>query len=153
MIGPLNALRAESAAATTSTSSGTNAATPRPEVLRAARDFEAIFLRTLLKPLENTTRLSTGGQSLPGQSAYGSMVVGALSDSLAASGGLGLAGVIARAMTASDPASALPPSAGQPGSPSSTSAEPSPDVTRSPRLASPGAPTNIEASSARSGLK
>lgn len=112
MVSPLtfNPLAPQSSGATAElAAAGTADAkspTPRPEMLRAARDFEAIFLRTLLKPMENTTRLSSSGQGMPGQSAYGSMVVGALSDSLSASGGLGLADVIAKAMAASEAASA-----------------------------------------------
>lgn len=127
MVSPLtfNPLALQSGGAAAELAAAGNAdaksPTPRPEMLRAARDFEAIFLRTLLKPMENTTRLSSSGQGMPGQSAYGSMVVGALSDSLSASGGLGLADVIARAMAGSpavpasvSSAASAPPSVGPP---------------------------------------
>ena len=45
-----------------------------PKALKAAKDFEAIFLRTLLSSLEKTTSIN-GGASKPttGQSTYGSM--------------------------------------------------------------------------------
>ena len=74
-------------------------AKPTPEVLKVARDFEAIFLRTLLAPMEKATQM--GGKSqVAGQAAYGSMVVGALADSLSTAGGIGLSDVIAKAMMA-----------------------------------------------------
>lgn len=76
---------------------------PAPEVLRAAREFESIFLRTLLGSLEKTTQMGSGGAISSGQSAYGSMVVSAMADSLSAAGGIGLADVIARALTARSP--------------------------------------------------
>lgn len=70
---------------------------PKPEVLKAAREFEAIFLRSLLSPLEKSTQLS-GRSQVAGQSAYGSMVVGALADSMSSAGGIGLTDIIAKAM-------------------------------------------------------
>jgi Rod binding domain-containing protein len=75
---------------------------PRPEVMKAAREFETIFLRSLLGSLEKTTSSGTTGSAKTGQSTYGSMVVGALADSMSGAGGIGLAEVIARAMTQSE---------------------------------------------------
>lgn len=75
------------------------AAAPNPETLRVAREFETIFLRSLLGSLEKTTQMGSGGPLKAGQSAYGSMVVGAMSDAMSAAGGIGLAEVIARAMS------------------------------------------------------
>ncbi|HEY8942690.1 MAG TPA: hypothetical protein VIM73_00455 [Polyangiaceae bacterium] len=75
------------------------APTGSPEVTKAAREFEAIFLRTLLGSLEKTTQLGAKGALSGGQSAYGSMVVSAMADSLSSVGGIGLADVIARALT------------------------------------------------------
>ena len=71
-----------------------------PKALKAAKDFEAIFLRTLLSSLEKTTSMS-GGANKPssGASTYGSMVVGALADNISSSGGIGLAGIIAKSLS------------------------------------------------------
>src|SRR6476620_2461713 len=69
-----------------------------PKALKAAKDFEAIFLRTLLSSLEKTTAVSGGGKLNTGQSTYGSMVVGALADRISGSGGIGLAEVVAKSL-------------------------------------------------------
>jgi Rod binding domain-containing protein len=72
-----------------------------PKALKAAKDFEAIFLRTLLSSLEKTTSIN-GGAAKPttGQSTYGSMVVGALADNISANGGIGLADIVAKSLSA-----------------------------------------------------
>jgi Rod binding domain-containing protein len=72
-----------------------------PKALKAAKDFEAIFLRTLLSSLEKTTSIN-GGAAKPttGQSTYGSMVVGALADNISGSGGIGLADIVAKSLSA-----------------------------------------------------
>jgi Rod binding domain-containing protein len=86
------------------------AAQPKPEVdpkaLKAAKDFEAIFLRTLLSSLEKTTSTSGGGKLNTSQSTYGSMVVGAMADQISGTGGIGLAEVVAKSLipTGSTPA-------------------------------------------------
>ena len=72
---------------------------PTPESMRVAREFESIFLRSLLGSLEKTTQMGGGSALKAGQSAYGGMVVGAMSDAMTAAGGIGLAEVIARAMS------------------------------------------------------
>jgi len=74
-----------------------------PKALKAAKDFEAIFLRTLLSSLEKTTSISGGGKLNTGQSTYGSMVVGALADNISASGGIGLADIVAKSLGAHAP--------------------------------------------------
>ncbi len=72
-----------------------------PKALKAAKDFEAIFLRTLLSSLEKTTSINGGaGKPTTGQSTYGSMVVGALADNISASGGIGLADIVAKSLAA-----------------------------------------------------
>ena len=83
-----------------------------PKALKAAKDFEAIFLRTLLSSLEKTTSMS-GGANKPttGASTYGSMVVGALADNISGSGGIGLAGIVAKSLSAHVPAAAAEPKA------------------------------------------
>ena len=99
-MNPLSAIsKADGAQATTATRPE-----PRPEVMKAAREFETIFLRSLLGSLEKTTSSGTTGSAKTGQSTYGSMVVGALADSMSGAGGIGLAEVIARAMTQSESA-------------------------------------------------
>ena len=81
-----------------------------PKALKAAKDFEAIFLRTLLSSLEKTTSMS-GGANKPstGASTYGSMVVGALADNISSSGGIGLAGIVAKSLSGHAPAAATAP--------------------------------------------
>jgi len=70
-----------------------------PKALQAAKDFEAIFLRTLLSSLEKTTSINGGGKLNTGQSTYGSMVVGALADKVSAGGGIGLADIVAKSLS------------------------------------------------------
>ena len=69
-----------------------------PKALKAAKDFEAIFLRTLLSSLEKTTSINGGGKLNTGQSTYGGMVVGALADNISSSGGIGLADIVAKSL-------------------------------------------------------
>jgi Rod binding domain-containing protein len=66
------------------------------EQKKAARDFEAIFIRQLLAPLEKSSGV-TGGES-SGGSVFRSMMVGALADGAAEGGGIGLSELILRAM-------------------------------------------------------
>lgn len=62
------------------------------QIRQVAEQFEAIFLRQLLKPLERTTSGATGGH------VYGALVVGGAADAAAAGGGIGLAEVLTRAL-------------------------------------------------------
>jgi Rod binding domain-containing protein len=71
-----------------------------PKALKAAKDFEAIFLRTLLSSLEKTTSVKGGGKLDTGQSTYGSMVVGAMADQISSTGGIGLADIVAKSLAA-----------------------------------------------------
>ncbi len=71
-----------------------------PKALKAAKDFEAIFLRTLLSSLEKTTSVSGSGRPNTAQSTYGSMVVGAMAEQISGAGGIGLAEVVARSLSA-----------------------------------------------------
>jgi Rod binding domain-containing protein len=82
-----------------------------PKALKAAKEFEAIFLRTLLSSLEKTTAVSSGGKLNTSQSTYGSMVVGALADNISATGGIGLADIVAKSLSvhAGAPAAAPKP--------------------------------------------
>jgi Rod binding domain-containing protein len=67
-----------------------------PEKLRLAREFEQIFLRKMLSPLEKSGHNASASASSSGD-AYGSMVVSALAEAVSKGGGIGLAEVIARA--------------------------------------------------------
>jgi Rod binding domain-containing protein len=95
--------------ALSSTVQAANAAAQKPgapskETLKAAREFEQIFLRKMLSSLEKSGRAESGSSST-GNEVYSSMVVNSLAESISSAGGIGLADVIARAMT---PPTALP---------------------------------------------
>jgi len=74
-----------------------------PKLLKAAKDFESIFVRQMLKGLEKTTAAGAGAESSAGEKTYGSMIVDTLSESIQKAGGLGLADVIAQSMAMSHP--------------------------------------------------
>ncbi|HYP88019.1 MAG TPA: rod-binding protein [Polyangiaceae bacterium] len=80
-----------------------------PKALKAAKDFETIFLRTLLHSLEKTTSIKGSGKLDTGQSTYGSMVVGAMAEQVSQSGGIGLADIVAKSLTTHGPAGATEP--------------------------------------------
>jgi Rod binding domain-containing protein len=67
-------------------------------MVEAARQFEAIFLRQLLSGLEKAGELG-GGAVTSGSGIYGSMMVGALAESAASGGGIGLSELVLRALT------------------------------------------------------
>ncbi len=90
---PIAGLHAPQATAATQATEQVDA-----RALKAAKDFEAIFLRTLLSSLEKTTGMGGGGSPTTGQSTYGSMVVGAMADQISGSGGIGLADVVAKSL-------------------------------------------------------
>lgn len=68
------------------------------KILQAGKDFETVFLRQMLSALERTTKVGGQGPSVPGQQAYGSMIVEAVADAVAAAGGIGLGSVLAQAL-------------------------------------------------------
>ena len=88
----LDGARAEGARAEGARAEGPELAEQR----KAAQQFEAIFLRQLLGSLEKAGGF--GGSSDGGSAIFGSMMVSALADSAAASGGIGLADIIFQAM-------------------------------------------------------
>lgn len=90
------------------------AAEPTPEQEKAARDFEAIFIRQLLSPLEKSSGL-TGGES-SGGSVFRSMMVGALADGAAEGGGIGMSELILKAMLPPVPQGSAELSAREPSS-------------------------------------
>jgi Rod binding domain-containing protein len=74
---------------------------PTPEQKKAAREFEAIFIRQLLSSLEKSSGVS-GGES-GGGAVFRSMMVGALADTAAEGGGIGLGDLILKAMLPEPP--------------------------------------------------
>ena len=109
-IGPVNAAAA---------SGPTKPDAPDPKLAQAAKDFEAIFVRQMLKSLEKTTAAGCGTQASAGEKTYGSMIVDTLSESISKAGGLGLADVIARSMASQHPSPAARPGA-LPATPAAT---------------------------------
>jgi Rod binding domain-containing protein len=89
---------------------------------KAARDFEAIFLRQLLSSLEKGAGL--GGKQSGGGQVFRSMMVSALADTAAEGGGIGLSEVILKAMLPPAPANAAVPALSSPESSSPESSSP-----------------------------
>jgi Rod binding domain-containing protein len=79
---------------------GADAAQLAKRTKEAARELEAVFLRQMLQALEKTTKVG-GESSVAGQATYGSMVVDAVADSVAKSGGIGIAQLIEQSLDAS----------------------------------------------------
>lgn len=71
------------------------------EQRQVAQQFEAIFMRQLLGSMEKSGSL---GGDTSGAGVYRSMMVGALADSAASGGGIGLAELVLKAMVAAEPA-------------------------------------------------
>jgi Rod binding domain-containing protein len=116
-MNPIGAINSATAAAPT------KADAPDPKLLKAAKDFESIFVRQMLKGLEKTTAAGAGAESSAGEKTYGSMIVDTLSESIQKAGGLGLADVIAQSMAMSHPslrASASAPASKTPSQASGT---------------------------------
>jgi flagellar protein FlgJ len=90
----------------------------KPEVARAAREFEAIFLRQMLTSLEKTGHMGSTGST--GSDVYGSMMVGALADAVASAGGVGLAKYVTTSLV--HPAATPPAAPGATSPPGSTTA-------------------------------
>jgi Rod binding domain-containing protein len=68
----------------------------RERIAKAARDFEAILLRSLLEPLQKSFSSVAGESSQAGQDDYQYMGTEALASAMAASGGLGIADMITK---------------------------------------------------------
>jgi Rod binding domain-containing protein len=81
-----------------------------PEQLKVARDFEAIFMRQLLSSMEKTGGIGGSGT---GAGVYRSMMVGAIADSAAEGGGIGLSDMILEAMLRADGVGAADPPAAE----------------------------------------
>src|SRR5258708_35336671 len=82
-------------------------AKPKPEIARAAREFEAIFIRKMLTSLEKASHVGKTGALSAGGDVYGSMMVGAVADAVAGAGGIGLASYVTKSLTPT-PATAHP---------------------------------------------
>lgn len=67
-----------------------NAADVDPRIQEAAKGFEALFMRMLVDEMFTGTELASA------QPLYGGMMTSALADSLAESGGVGLAAMLTR---------------------------------------------------------
>jgi flagellar protein FlgJ len=80
-------------------------ATATAEQRQVAQQFEAIFMRQLLGSMEKSGGL---GGDTTGAGVYRSMMVGALADSAASGGGIGLAEIVLKAMVAAEPGGAKP---------------------------------------------
>jgi peptidoglycan hydrolase FlgJ len=99
MIPPISSAIANANASASAGSAGPSSAPPTdPRIKKAAQEFEAIFVRQMLKSVEKTTAAGAGTQATAGENTYGSMVVGALADSISKAGGLGLADVISASL-------------------------------------------------------
>jgi Rod binding domain-containing protein len=118
---PIGAIGSATASATQAVGGPVKPEAPDPNLLKAAKDFESIFVRQMLKSLEKTTAAGGNAKPTAGQSTYGSMIVDTLSESISKGGGLGLADVVARSMmaahTASKPALAAPGASGAASNP------------------------------------
>ncbi len=77
-------------------------ATPSPSLRgpKAARDFEASLIASLLESMEKTLATLPGEQGLAGADDYNYMGTQALAQSISAHGGFGLAALIARHLPA-----------------------------------------------------
>ena len=100
---PIGAVGSVTTSATQAAGGPSKAEAPDPSVLKAAKEFESIFVRQMLKSLEKTTAAGGNAKATAGQSTYGSMIVDSLSESISKGGGLGLADVLARSMMAAHP--------------------------------------------------
>src|SRR5690349_8803831 len=78
---------------------GANPTKPDPRLEKVAHEFEAIFIRNLLKPMESAGAMGKQGGVTSGTGVYGSMMVGALADSASESGGIGLSHLVLEALT------------------------------------------------------
>ena len=69
---------------------------PSEKALKAAREFESLLLRHVLESMQKTANVGKSEKS--SSSAYQSMAVEALADSVTRGGGLGLADLIAKTL-------------------------------------------------------
>ena len=72
------------------------------KITKAAREFEAVLLNSLLGPLEKTFSSLPGKEADPVSDNYQSLGMQALASTLAARGGLGIAGMIVKSLSKRD---------------------------------------------------
>jgi Rod binding domain-containing protein len=72
---------------------------PDPRLLKAAQEFEAVFIRQLLRPLEKAGETGGGGAVASGSGIYGSLMVSSMADSASRGGGIGLSQLVLEALT------------------------------------------------------
>ena len=120
----MNPIGAIGSAASAGAAAAAKPDAPDPKLLKAAKEFESIFVRQMLKGLEKTTAAGAGTTASAGEKTYGSMIVDTLSDSISKAGGLGLADVIAQSMAMSNPALRAAANAGASKSGSAAAASP-----------------------------
>ncbi len=77
----------------------TPAAEHARKITKAAHDFEAVLLNTLLGPLERTFASLPGGETDAESDNYQSLGMQALSSSLAAKGALGITDMIVQSLS------------------------------------------------------
>jgi flagellar protein FlgJ len=77
---------------------GKPGAPTRAQLVEAARQFDAVFVRIVLSSLEKTTKMGGSSGLSAGQSTYGSMVVDTVSDAVTRAGGTGLADKLIEAL-------------------------------------------------------
>jgi Rod binding domain-containing protein len=77
-----------------------NLLTPSLRGVKAARDFEAILIGSVLESMEKTLAALPGQNSLTGTDDYNYLGTQALAQALAARGGFGIAALIARYLPA-----------------------------------------------------
>ena len=73
---------------------------PAPRSLKAARDFEAVLIQSLLESLEKTFGTIPGQDSCPGSDDYNYLGTRSLAEAISARGGFGIAEMIARHLPA-----------------------------------------------------
>ena len=71
------------------------------QISKAAHEFEAILLHSLLEPLQKSFARISNDSDPAGQSDYEYMGTEALASALASSGGLGIAGMITKQLNQS----------------------------------------------------
>jgi Rod binding domain-containing protein len=71
---------------------------PSPKLVKAARQFEALLLETLVGPMERSFSTLPGESNQAGSDSYKSLGVQTLSEGLTASGGVGIAAMILRSL-------------------------------------------------------
>lgn len=72
--------------------------TPLPRSVRAARDFEASLIASVLESLEKSFASVPGSPSLAGSDDYNYLGTQALASGIAAHGGFGIAAMISRSL-------------------------------------------------------